>query len=55
MAMRLEHEVKDMLQRFDQADEDDILDCDGEAVRTALLWVMGHDRGADLEEMLEEM
>lgn len=61
MTMKTEAQVRAMLQKFDDADEredDDEggqLDCDQEAIRDALLWVLGHRSDATLEEYLEEM
>lgn len=62
MAMKTEQQVRAMLQKFDDADDGDQediggnLDCDQEAIRDTLLWVLGNGRSdADLEEYLEDM
>lgn len=54
--MRPQHEIKDMLQRFEEADESgDVLTCDGEAVLETLRWVSGKSSTANIEEFLEDM
>lgn len=62
MSMKTEQQVRAMLQKFDDADDGDQediggnLDCDQEAIRDTLLWVLGDGRSdSDLEEYLEEM
>lgn len=49
-------EVERMLQKFDDAADEGELDCDGEAIRDALLWFLGRGRSdSDMEEYLEDM
>jgi hypothetical protein len=49
-----EIEVKSLLDRFDQADEDGELTMEGAGAHKALKWVMGIDDYAMMDELLPE-
>lgn len=52
--MRDLNEITTMLGKFDKADQEGELDCDGEAILGALNWVLGHNDDFELEQYLPE-
>jgi hypothetical protein len=52
--MKSQQEVQDMLDKFDAADQEGELDCDGEAILNALSWVLGHHDDGELTQYLPE-
>jgi hypothetical protein len=52
--MRTEAEVRNMLKKFDDADDAGELDCDGESIQAALLWTLNHRDDDELTQYLSD-